>query len=75
MPSSSMGVTIRFRNGAWWLFINHRGTRRAKKVGDHETAKQVARQVRQALVAGDSGCSSQCPTNPSGPTPTPGSAA
>jgi hypothetical protein len=53
MPSSSMGVTIRFRNGAWWLFINNRGTRRAKKVGEYETAKQVARQVRQALVAGD----------------------
>jgi integrase len=48
-----MGVKIRFRKGSWWLFIDHRGRRRAKKVGDRETALQVARRVRERLMLGD----------------------
>ncbi len=53
MPTSDMGVKLRFRNGAWWIFIDHQGRRRAKKIGDRETAKRVAQQIRQALAAGD----------------------
>jgi integrase len=49
-----MGVTIRQReDGAWWLFISHRGQRKAKKVGDKEAAKEVARKARIALASGD----------------------
>ena len=48
-----MGVTVKFHKRAWWIFINHRGQRRAKKIGDKETALQVARKIRQRLVAGD----------------------
>ena len=50
-----MGVTVKFHKGTWWIFINHRGRRRAKKIGDRETALQVSRKIRQRLVEGDLG--------------------
>src|SRR5688572_16765673 len=53
MATQDMGVKIRFHKGAWWLFINHRSKRRAKKIGDRDTALRTARQVREAIVAGD----------------------
>ncbi len=48
-----MGVTVKFYRKAWWLFINHRGRRRSKCVGDHATALEAARKVRRHLVEGD----------------------
>jgi integrase len=48
-----MGVKVRFRNGAWWVFINHRGSRKAKRIGDRETAVKVARAIRERLASGD----------------------
>src|SRR5262249_22142457 len=48
-----MGVKVKFWKGAWWVFINHHGRRRAKKAGDRATALEVARKVRGRLVAGD----------------------
>jgi integrase len=48
-----MGVNVKFHKGAWWVFINHRGRRRAKKIGDKTTALEVARKIRQRLTAGD----------------------
>ncbi len=50
-----MGVTVKFYRGAWWVFINHRGRRRSKKIGDRATALEVARKIRQRLTAGDLG--------------------
>ncbi|MCI0408899.1 MAG: site-specific integrase [Acidobacteria bacterium] len=47
-----MGVLVRKQDGAWWVFINHRGQRKAKKVGDKEAAKEVARKIQAALAAG-----------------------
>lgn len=48
-----MGVRIRERNGAWWVFVNHRGKRKAKKVGDRRAAQEVARKLEARLAAGD----------------------
>jgi integrase len=48
-----MGVKVRFHKGAWWIFIDHRGRRRAKKIGDKETALEVARKIRQRMAEGD----------------------
>ena len=52
-----MGVTIREKpkgSGDWWIFVNHRGTRKAKKVGrDKKLAEKIARQIEAKLVAGD----------------------
>ncbi len=48
-----MGVKVRFHKGSWWVFISHHGRRRAKKIGDKETALGIARQVRERLALGD----------------------
>lgn len=47
-----MGVLVRKRDGVWWVFINHRGERKAKKVGDKQAADTVAKKVREALATG-----------------------
>ena len=48
-----MGVTAKFHKGAWWVFINHRGRRKAKRIGDRETARRVAQAIRERLALGD----------------------
>lgn len=67
-----MGVKIKKQNGAWWVFINYRGRRKAKKVGTREATAQVRRQLEAKLPVGDMGfvvaeSKSQIPTS----TPTP----
>ena len=49
-----MGVKVKERSGAWWLFINHKGRRKAKKVGDKKAAELAAVQIRARLALGDS---------------------
>jgi integrase len=48
-----MSVRVKFHKGAWWVFINHAGRRRAKKIGDRDAATRVARRIREQLAAGD----------------------
>jgi integrase len=50
---SGMGVKVRFHRGAWWVFINHRGMRKSKRIGDRDTALTVARAIRERLASGD----------------------
>ena len=61
-----MGVRVREKvkgSGEWWVFINHKGKRRSKKIGDKKTATQVAREVRERLAKGDMGMlKDKCPT-------------
>ena len=45
-----MGVKVKFHKGAWWLFVNDHGQRKAKKVGDKETAHRVAQAVRERIA-------------------------
>jgi integrase len=55
---ANMGVTVREKprgSGVWWLFITHKGKRKAKTVGDKKTASTLAREVRASLAAGDLG--------------------
>ena len=40
-----MGVKVKKRNGAWWVFINYHGRRKAKKVGTREAAERVKREL------------------------------
>lgn len=49
----SMGVKARFHKGAWWVFINHRGRRKAKKVGDRTSAEVLAKTLRERLARAD----------------------
>ena len=46
-----MAVKVKFHKGAWWLFINHRGQRRAKRVGDSKRAATIAAEKIQAKLA------------------------
>jgi integrase len=43
-----MGVTIRKKDGSWYVFVNHNGQRKAKRIGDSRAA---AVQVKSALEA------------------------
>ena len=47
------GVKVKFHKGAWWVFIDHRGRRKAKRIGDRETARHIARGIRERLAVGD----------------------
>jgi len=54
-----MGVKVRKRNGAWWVFIDHHGIRKAKKIGTREAAQKVKRELEARLALGETGCLSQ----------------
>lgn len=48
-----MGVRVREKvkgSGVWWVFINHNGRRKAKKIGDKALAQRVAKQIEARLV-------------------------
>ena len=47
----TMGVTMREWKGAWWVFINHQSTRKAKRIGTGEPGKKAAKQVAQQIQA------------------------
>jgi hypothetical protein len=47
-----MGVKVKFRKGAWWVFIHHLGKRKAKLIGDRETALRAASRIRERIAAG-----------------------
>ncbi|MBI4636278.1 MAG: site-specific integrase [Candidatus Rokubacteria bacterium] len=52
-----MAVKVRQRDGAWWLFIDHQGKRKAKRVGvgkpGKRSAEQAAIQIQAKLAEGD----------------------
>jgi len=50
-----MGVIVKERNkGEWWLFITHKGKRKAKKIGgDESAAREAAKKIGAHLTLGD----------------------
>ncbi|MGE5708725.1 MAG: tyrosine-type recombinase/integrase [Nitrospira sp.] len=40
-----MGVKVKQWKGAWWVFVNHEGRRKAKRIGDGDTGKRAAKKV------------------------------
>jgi len=54
-----MGVTVKEKvkgSGEWWIFINHNGKRKAKKIGrDKRTATEAAKKIEAKLSLGDLG--------------------
>ena len=59
-----MGVTFRKKGRHWYVFINHCGQRKAKKVGSREAAEKVKREIEARLALGDFGVVAEpdCPT-------------
>jgi len=51
-----MGVKVREKikgSGEWWVFINHHGRRKAKKIGkDKKVAEDIAKKIEAGLVLG-----------------------
>lgn len=51
-----MGVKIRQKDGKWYVFINHKGQRKARCVGDSKrAAEDVKRKLEAQLTLGDVG--------------------
>ena len=52
-----MSVKVRERpkgSGTWWVFIDHQGKRKAKKIGkDKKTAVDVAKKIEAKLILGE----------------------
>jgi integrase len=67
-----MGVRLKKVHGAWYLYVNHQGKRKCKKIGlDRRIAETVRRQVEAKLALGDLaifGCIDAVPNTPTFPT-------
>jgi integrase len=67
-----MSVKVRERDGAWWLFVDHQGRRKAKKIGRGSAAKRLAEQaaikIQAKLLDGDLGVLDAAPPPPASPT-------
>ena len=52
-----MAVKVREWKGAWWVFVDHEGRRKAKRVGVGRTGKRAAEtaaeQIQARLTLGD----------------------
>ncbi|HEY3067857.1 MAG TPA: site-specific integrase [Methylomirabilota bacterium] len=46
-----MSVKIRERDGCWWLFVDHQGHRKAKKIGSGRRAKKLAEDAAVKITA------------------------
>jgi integrase len=61
-----MAVIVREKvkgSNEWWVFINHQGNRRSKKIGDKRAANSVAKEIRVRLAQGELGMlRDNCPT-------------
>jgi len=51
-----VSVKVRRRADAWWIFIDYRGKRKAKKIGTERAARDVAAKLEAKLTLGDVGC-------------------
>jgi integrase len=46
-----MGVKVRQRDGAWWVFIDYKGQRKAKRVGEGKQGKKAAELAATRIAA------------------------
>jgi integrase len=62
-----MGVKVKERipgSGVFWIFINHNGRRKAKKVGSEDAARKAKAMIEARLVLGNSALPQESPTAP-----------
>jgi len=53
-----MGVKVKERvkgSGVWWIFVDHKGKRKAKSVGSKSVANEAKREIELKITAGDLG--------------------
>src|SRR5215472_10147728 len=46
-----MGVKVKPWKGAWWVFVNHQGRRKAKRIGHGEVGKRAAKDIAVKVQA------------------------
>jgi hypothetical protein len=46
-----MGVKVREWKGAWWLFVDHQGRRKAKRVGSGKAGRKAANNAAEKIAA------------------------
>lgn len=54
-PALTLGVKVRERpkgSGIWWLFIDYKGHRKARKCGSKELADEAAKYMRSQIAFG-----------------------
>ncbi len=44
---------IKGKGQPWWIFINHKGRRTSKRIGDKQTANELAQKIRAELRFGE----------------------
>ena len=60
-----MGVRVRQKNGEWWVFINHDGKRKSKRIGpDEDLANDVAAGIRRKIGLGEFNMGKKKPVAP-----------
>ena len=42
-------------SGTWWIFINHQGYRKSKRIGDKKTAEKIAEQINAKIALDEFG--------------------
>src|SRR5436190_11276239 len=47
-----MAVKVKFHRGAYWLFIDYKGKRQAKRVGSEKAAHDTAAKIQAKLLLG-----------------------
>jgi len=66
-----MGIKVREKikgSGEWWVFVNHNGMRRSKKVGTQKLANKVAKIMEANLTLGRPVSGNEEKAKPSAPT-------
>ncbi len=66
-----MGIRVREKitgSGVWWVFVNHNGTRRSKKIGTQKLANKVAKIMEANLTLGRPGSGNEAKASPPAPT-------
>src|SRR5712691_6517919 len=48
-----MAVKVKQHKGKWWVFIDHKGKRKAKCVGSKQAAETAAKKIEARLTLGD----------------------
>jgi integrase len=48
-----MAVKVKQHKGKWWVFIDHKGKRKAKCVGSKQAAEMAAKKIEAKLTLGD----------------------
>jgi hypothetical protein len=59
-----MAVKVKQHKGKWWVFIDHKGKRKAKCVGSKQAAETAARKIEAKLTLGDFSLLDEKPQTP-----------